>query len=383
MRGGSYFRCVDYGKLTAQDVIISVVFLGGLTMVIDYAYSLYEADVSGSRSKNRFSYEIYWGIDRFLRELIDSDDFTMVFDYVCDVEIHHRDRLEFFQVKSKKDAGSYTVKALTRKEPSKQHSIIGTLYKLRHTEIENNMPKSKLAIVSNLHLGVSDNLRIPNSELMLETIEEKNRSIFLSAISAEFPDEEIDLSDVFFINSDLGISTVRETMIGRVESFFVQFYSEDPVKPGALLSLLIQEALEKANYEFPVNSRIEAVEKKGITSERFKLIIGRYAEQSVSIMEQCKKYIQEAEKNLGKRLKYMTVLPDVISRLRMDFHWQELEGKITDDILEQSGNLESAQIFELVRQYVGISTVTFPLEFSLEEIELFCLIVMIKVEESL
>ncbi|EIW2075286.1 hypothetical protein MBU21_000422 [Enterococcus faecalis] len=100
-------------------------------------------------------------------------------------------------------------------------------------------------------------------------------------------------------------------------------------------------------------------------------------------MEQCKKYIQEAEKNLGKRLKYMTVLPDVISRLRMDFHWQELEGKITDDILEQSGNLESAQIFELVRQYVGISTVTFPLEFSLEEIELFCLIVMIKVEESL
>lgn len=352
-------------------------------MGIDDAYSLYEADVSGSRSKNRFSYEIYWGIDRFLRELMNSDDFTMVFDYVCDVEIHHGDKLEFFQVKSKKDAGSYTVRALTKKEPSKQHSIIGTLYKLRHTEIKNNMPKSKLAIVSNLHLGVSDNLRIPNSELMLETIAEENRSNFLSAIRKEFPNEEIDLSDVCFINSDLGISTVRETMVGRVESFFVQLYSEDPVKPGALLNLLMQEAVEKANYEFPVNSRIEAVEKKGFSSERFKLIMGRYAEQSVSILEQCKKYIQEAEKNLARRLKYITVLPDVISRLRMDFHWQELEEKIKVDILAQSNSLEAAQIFGLVKQYIPISTVEFPIELSSEEIELLCLVVMIKVEENL
>lgn len=350
-------------------------------MVIDDVYSLYEADVSGARTKNRFSYEIYWGIDKFLRELIASDDFTMVFDYVCDIEIHHRDRLEFFQVKTKNNTGTYTVRALTKKDSSKRHSIIGTLYKLRHTELKNNMPKSKLAIVSNLHLGISNNEYIPNSELVIEEIGEKNKTTFISSLSSEFPDEEIDLSDIYFINSDLGISTARETMVGRVVSFFVEHYSEELVKPGALLNLLIEEAREKADYEYPVNSRIEAVEKKGVTSERFKLIIGRYAEKSFSIMEQCKKYIQEAEYNLGKRQKYIKVLPDVISRLRMDFHWQELEYKVKDDILKQSDKLESVQIFELVRQYVGISKVKFPLEFSQEEIELLCLIVIIKVEE--
>ena len=38
-------------------------------MGIDEAYLNYQADVSGARSKNRFSFEIYWGIDKFLHEL--------------------------------------------------------------------------------------------------------------------------------------------------------------------------------------------------------------------------------------------------------------------------------------------------------------------------
>ena len=54
-------------------------------MGIDEAYLNYQADVSGARSKNRFSFEIYWGIDKFLHELAISSDFTMVFDYVCDI----------------------------------------------------------------------------------------------------------------------------------------------------------------------------------------------------------------------------------------------------------------------------------------------------------
>ena len=351
-------------------------------MGIDEAYLNYQADVSGARSKNRFSFEIYWGIDKFLHELAISSDFTMVFDYVCDIEIHHPDRFEFFQVKTK-NAKSYTIGSLTKKDSKKNNSIISTLYQIRHTEYVAGHPKSKLAIVSNLHLAVPGNSKLPNSEFQLSLLDEKNRESILKAIRAEFPDEEIDLSDIFFINSDLNISAYKDTMVGRVNSFFIQMFGEDPIKPGALLNLLAEEAQLKANYEFSITSRQEVLDKKGLSSDRVNLIMGRYAEQSFSIAEQCKKYIQDSVMNMGKRLKYFSMIPDVISRLRMDYYWQELEEKIKKDVIAKASDLEADEMFSLVRQFIEITDVDFPVEFSLEEIELLSLVVLIKFEEVL
>ena len=255
----------------------------------------------------------------------------------------------FFQVKTK-NAKSYTIGSLTKKDSKKNNSIISTLYQIRHTEYVAGHPKSKLAIVSNLHLAVPGNSKLPNSEFQLSLLDEKNRESILKAIRAEFPDEEIDLSDIFFINSDLNISAYKDTMVGRVNSFFIQMFGEDPIKPGALLNLLAEEAQLKANYEFSITSRQEVLDKKGLSSDRVNLIMGRYAEQSFSIAEQCKKYIQE---------------------------------KIKKDVIAKASDLEADEMFSLVRQFIEITDVDFPVEFSLEEIELLSLVVLIKLEEVL
>ena len=83
------------------------------------------------------------------------------------------------------------------------------------------------------------------------------------------------------------------------------------------------------------------MDKKGLSSDRVNLIMGRYAEQSFSIAEQCKKYIQDSVMNMGERLKYFSMIPDVISRLRMDYYWQKLEEKIKKDVIAKASDLEA------------------------------------------
>ena len=56
-------------------------------------------------------------------------DFTMVFDYVCDIEVHRENGFDFFQIKSKGNSSSFTSNNLTSKSKGKG-SILGKLYTL-------------------------------------------------------------------------------------------------------------------------------------------------------------------------------------------------------------------------------------------------------------
>lgn len=52
-------------------------------------------DLSGSRTKNRFRIELLWGVSVMLDLIKEDKDFTVIFDYVCDVEIHLKDGFEY------------------------------------------------------------------------------------------------------------------------------------------------------------------------------------------------------------------------------------------------------------------------------------------------
>ena len=65
-------------------------------------------DLSGSASKNRFRLELLWGISKMF-EIYDEDDFTIVFDNVCDIEVHFKSELEFYQIKTHKVQKPYTL----------------------------------------------------------------------------------------------------------------------------------------------------------------------------------------------------------------------------------------------------------------------------------
>ena len=72
-------------------------------------------DLSGSRSKNRFRLELLWGISRMLELMESANDFTIVFDLVCDIEVHLDKGFEFYQIKTHKESQSkYTAKSLVK-----------------------------------------------------------------------------------------------------------------------------------------------------------------------------------------------------------------------------------------------------------------------------
>lgn len=57
-------------------------------------------DLSGSISKNRFRLELLWGISKIIDAHKEEDDYTVIFDFKCDIELHRQDEMCFYQIKT-------------------------------------------------------------------------------------------------------------------------------------------------------------------------------------------------------------------------------------------------------------------------------------------
>lgn len=79
---------------------------GGKHLGVVDVYTKIPYDLSGSISKNRFRQELCWGISKMF-DLFDKEDFCVVFDYKCDIEIHSNDSIEFYQIKTHKIQSPY------------------------------------------------------------------------------------------------------------------------------------------------------------------------------------------------------------------------------------------------------------------------------------
>ncbi|WP_457826323.1 dsDNA nuclease domain-containing protein, partial [Staphylococcus aureus] len=86
-------------------------------------------DLSGSIAKNRFRLELLWGISKIIDEHKANNEYTIIFDFKCDIELHKEDELDFYQIKTKK-SGNYNSNNLCKKGKNKNNSILGKLYAL-------------------------------------------------------------------------------------------------------------------------------------------------------------------------------------------------------------------------------------------------------------
>ncbi|EGP5659630.1 DUF4297 domain-containing protein [Enterococcus faecium] len=344
-------------------------------------YMTYEADEAGSRSKNRFKFEVFWGLNKFLDVFLESQEFTMVFDYVCDIELHYDGSYEFYQVKTS-SAKSYTTSKLTT-VGKKKKSIIGTLYKIRSKEIKEGSKLSKLAIVSNLQFNDPLANAQPNAELAFTQISDKNKEKILSSLKKEFNDEEINLKDIFFITTDLPIHSYKETMIGKINTFYNEIYEDDIIKPAALLNVLAEEVQLRADFEGQFDSYNDVLEKKGLSANRFEVILDKYSERMFSMAQKCREEIKLVIKNPVRRVEYFKYIQILLSDIKRTFHLRELMKSITEDIQVKLIELDDGETFDFARQYIEITEIKFPIEYSKNEKEIFALIALIKLEEMM
>lgn len=59
-------------------------------------------DLSGSIAKNRFRLELLWGISKIIDEHKANNEYTIIFDFKCDIELHKDDELIFTKLRRKK-----------------------------------------------------------------------------------------------------------------------------------------------------------------------------------------------------------------------------------------------------------------------------------------
>ena len=59
-------------------------------------------DLSGSIAKNRFRLELLWGISKIIDEHKANNEYTIIFDFKCDIELHKEMNWIFTKLRRKK-----------------------------------------------------------------------------------------------------------------------------------------------------------------------------------------------------------------------------------------------------------------------------------------
>lgn len=253
-------------------------------MIYSEYYMNLPKDLAGSRTKNRFRVELLWGISKLIDAYKKYDDFTVVFDFKCDIELHHNEGLDFYQVKTKK-SGNHTYSTLTNSKKNSK-SILGNLYTLY-----NPNQKIKLAIVcnKNFKIGREENLKpeICFAELSDDLIIKINNKI-----KEELKIDEVNLENVFYICDGINLLEPDYAIKGKLIDSFVDIKEEEPRNPNALYRLVSETAQRKACYEIDIDKYEDVLDLKGISKNEFDKMLNYHKRESINGIEETREYIK-------------------------------------------------------------------------------------------
>lgn len=247
------------------------------------SYMALPCDLSGSRTKNRFRTELLWGIDRIL-ESLNEDDFAVVFDYLCDIEVVLEDSISFYQVKT--SASHYTIAKLCNSVKDAP-SIVAKLYELRNARKDDRV---RLAIVSNAHLKcIGDRLPAPGEISFLE-LDNKDQSKIKDSIE-RYCGVEAELSYLRYIYVAIDLNQPDDVIMGKLISEFKRFRNCEPIKPNALYGALKGLVEEKACCEKSQKTFADVIANKAITKKEMDRLFALYEDKVDPAVEQTRSWI--------------------------------------------------------------------------------------------
>lgn len=319
-------------------------------MSIGDIYQRLPNDNAGSIAKNRFGYELAVGLEKLMEYYTKKDDYVVVFDYVCDIEVHCQfdEELNFYQVKTTKNTTPFSASYLTKIKKGKKNSIIGTLYKIKAKEENKNI---KLAIIGNIQFK-DDKILIPNTTpYPFSDMSEKTKKSIIEQLKKEkIIDDEISLEDVFYIYNPMNILTYDETMLGKLTMFYTKNIDNDVKKANVLYSTIKSTILQKASYEAEGLSYEKVICNKGITKTEFKKILDTHKEKSNNIVEKC---INEYNRNNPNNLSGTIAIKRAITRIigHNDQEALKILEKINENI-EQEISQFNGGLNQFVEDYI-------------------------------
>lgn len=351
-------------------------------MSISDSYMSLQFDISGSRTKNRYRNEVLWGLEKIYEVYRTGQDFVAIFDYMCDIEIHLNENLEFYQVKTKSPSTPFTLPNLTQSKNGS--SIIGTLYRLK-SSIKEPSNKVELAIVTNTALrDLNKTLHSSYDKIRLTMLDNDCRVYIANRLAEELginPNDFLaDCDAISYIYTSMDLYNPHHSLLGQTVQFFIEVKNEEPKKPASLFRLLSDTIEEKACNERAFSTYAEVVNKKGLTRKQLDHILNKYTENTQNAVSLCMVHI-ETYADYQHRVVMKRALSRMNLLLEKSIDLQIIEGQIAEYIdsnLARLGNDDETIILNLA----SIFSNSFPLEYSDDERKAFILLVMKKYEEN-
>lgn len=342
-------------------------------------------ELSGSMAKNRFRNEMLWGLKRVFEVYKTGNDFTIVFDYKCDIEFHlENDKFEFYQLKTQKDNGAYKLNSLIKPNKSGD-SVLGKLYLLKYGVDDKEQEDVLVALVSNAPLSDGVKVHTDIETLDLLSISSEACIEIKDAITKELAKSEIiNLQNAYFIRTSMDLINPEKTLIGELSLFFEEVFHSEAKKINSLYRLLYAEISSKASYELKIDDYEELLKRKGISKTELSLLFKKYYDNTDTAISKAKDYITN---NYGDNFRIRVELNKSLNQVLIQFPENKLMQKFEQDIVKYiHGNLDTLpnNDVEIVEQ-ISISTIfnEAPIEMSTHDIKMLIVVVLKRYEEGL
>lgn len=316
-----------------------------------------------------------WGVCKML-DLMETDkDFAVVFDYVCDVEVHFSDELEFYQIKTHGNNDfAYTYKSLTTKSSDNaEGSILGKLYVLNKSGEQG----IRLALVSNAPYK-SGKRCINDETFCFDALSANEKSILQDALCKELGLSKVDLSKVLYLHTDINLRNPEHEVQGKIVISFERIKHCEPQKPNALYRLIYDTVSERACYEFSAPDYESLLKNKAITKAEFDWILDCHSSSEKTGILQARQYIESLDDLSVQRI-YKKSLAKLLYVIPSSKLLQELERKIGKYLVKQTniGTIQST--VELLTD--GFHS-AFPIEYDNADKTVFYIIIIYKFVEG-
>ena len=233
---------------------------------------------AGSRSSNRFEYQINWGLDKLLKMEEGNEDYVMIFDYHDDIVVCNSDKdydyIDFYQIKTKK-SGQWSKSCLdkaTNEGSDNQADIsskngLSILAKLvSHTK---TFPNSrKLYFVTNSSLSKNLYTRSDNFVEFNQLKEEAQCSIKKKVQNelGEIANEAFE--KIVFIQNQMSVDSYEQTLLGALSKFLKSKFNL-VTDINVVYDTLIGEIRKRNDYENEIKTKEDLVKYKAISHSEF------------------------------------------------------------------------------------------------------------------
>lgn len=333
-------------------------------MIPIYSYTDLPYDLSGSRSKNRFRIELLWGLEKMINFHKANINYTMVFDYACDIEAHlDGNNFEFYQLKTQNTGEPYNYINFYNKG-KKKNSILGKLYLLKLDINKVFYPNIKTFLVSNVPLSVEKNIYPDIEVLELTHIDDEAKLKIISKLNHELDINLEDLSNTFFQKTDINLLEPSFTLIGKLSRFFEDYFGFEAHKINALYNTIFNLINEKASYEYDLGNDYDKIlMHKSISRNDFeRILLSSKKLESSNHIETTKKYIEEISNSILERTKLKRSLTSAITLLKELKEYTSLEKEIHNFLINNLDSLPNSEaelfnfLFEQFKQRKTIET---------------------------